>query len=254
MIRRAFRFAVSLPVRLFKLSLFAAALAGGGFLALAAFHERVDGSGVPATEERYVGAVTEVTLSGVGDLTIVQADVPSLSVTADDNVLPLLETETSGGKLTLRTRSNCSISPKTRIAYTLAVPRLEHLTVSGAGNARVERLAGERLTVKVSGAGNATLREVSCPAVSLHLSGAGHATLAGTAEKVTIRLSGAGDVDAAALQAKAVDAQVSGAGTAKVWAADELKARVSGSGSVKYKGAAKVEKKVSGAGSVKPLN
>lgn len=254
MIRRAFRFAVSLPVRLFKLALFAAALAGGGFLALAAFHESVEGSGVPFTEDRYVDAVTEVSLTGTGDLTILQGDVPSLSVTADDNILPLLETESSGNKLTLGTKFNTSITPKTRIAYTLTVPNLRQISVSGAGNVRVERVATDNLTVKVSGAGNAKFGEVTCSSLTLNLSGAGHATFAGTADKLTVRLSGAGEIDAAALQAKAADVQVSGAGTVKVWATGELKARVSGAGSVKYKGTPKVEPRVSGAGSVKPLN
>lgn len=253
MICRACRFALSVPRRLFRLSLFAAALAGGGFLALATFHETVDGSGVPGTEERYVGPVTEVVLTGVGDLTITQGDVPSLTVTADDNLLPLLETETSGRRLTLRTRSDYTVRPKTKITYTLTVPNLEQLSVSGAGVARAERLAGDKLEVKVSGAGHVTLREAIYPTLSVSLSGAGRATVGGAAEKATLRISGAGEIDAAGLRTKAADVQVSGAGEAKVWATDELKARVSGAGHVKYKGDPKVEKRASGAGSVKPL-
>lgn len=253
MIRRAFRLAVSVPRRLFKFTLFAAALAGGGFLALAAFHETVDGSGVPATEDRNVGSIRDVELSGVGELTITQGDVPALSVTADDNILPLLETETSGRKLTLRTKSDYSLRTKTKIAYALTVPNLEQLTVSGAGNARAEKLTGDRLAVRLSGAGTVTLREDSHKSLTLTLSGAGHATLGGTAESVTLKVSGAGDIDAASLQAKAADVQVSGAGTVRLWATDELKARVSGAGGVRYKGSPKVEPRVSGAGSVKPL-
>ncbi len=95
--------------RAFKLFMFASAIGLGGMIAWGTFHETVTGSGVPATEERSVGAVTEVILSGVGNLTVVQGEVPGLSVTADDNVLPLLETETSGRKLTIGTKTGYSI-------------------------------------------------------------------------------------------------------------------------------------------------
>ena len=78
--------------RVIKFGLLASALVGGGLLALGTTaRETIDGSGVPATEPRDVGDVTEVVLSGVGDLTIVPGDFPTLSVTADDNVLPAVQ-------------------------------------------------------------------------------------------------------------------------------------------------------------------
>jgi hypothetical protein len=239
--------------RLLKLVLFASAVGLGGMVAWAVFRPTVDGSGNAATEDRQVGDVTAVVLSGVGDLTVVQGEVPGLSVTADDNILPLIETETSGRKLTISTKSHYNLRPKTKITYTLTVPKLEKVTVSGAGNVKAEKLTADNLTFTLSGAGNMTLREVTCKTLTVTLSGAGNATVSGTAEKVTATISGAGDIDAAALKAASVEVKVSGAGDATVWATDELKARVSGAGSIKYKGTPKVEQKVSGAGSIKPM-
>jgi hypothetical protein len=240
--------------RAIKFVLFGSALVGGGILALATTaRETVDGSGVPATEERPVGDVTDVTLSGIGELTVVQGLVPSLSVTADDNVLPALETEKVGNKLTIHTRSRTSIRPKTKIAYTLTVPQLETITVSGAGNVRTEKYLGNALTVKLSGVGNAHLRDVNVKALTVNLTGAGTARASGSTDKLTLRLSGAGDIEAAGLKAASADVQISGAGNATVWAADELKARVSGAGNIKYKGAPRLEQKVSGAGSIRSI-
>jgi hypothetical protein len=239
--------------RVCKLVLFASALGFGGLLAAAIFRETVVGSGNPATEDRAVGAVTEVSLSGVGNLTLKEGDVPALSVAADDNILPLIETETSGKKLTIRTKSGVNLRPNGPINYTLTVPKLEKLSVSGAGNATAERLTGENLTVKLSGAGNATLRYVTCKSLSLTLSGAGNAKVAGTAEQTTMKISGAGEIDAAGLKTASAVVEVSGAGNASVWATDELKVKVSGAGDVKYKGSPKIEQRVSGAGSVKPI-
>jgi hypothetical protein len=238
----------------FKLVLFASALGVGGWLAVATARETIDGSGAPATEERDVGDVSEVVLSGVGDLTVVPGEFAALSVTADDNVLPALETESANGKLTLRTRSRTTLRPKTKIAYTLTVPRLDAITVSGAGNVKSTRLDADTLTVKLSGAGNVHLNNLTCKALALNVSGAGTAHLAGATEKLTMRLSGAGGIEAAGLKASSADVQVSGAGNATVWAADELKARVSGAGGVRYKGVpGSVEQKVSGAGRIRPL-
>ncbi|MBP3960107.1 DUF2807 domain-containing protein [Gemmata sp. G18] len=235
-----------------KHSLYVAALGFGGMVAWAVSRPTVEGSGNSVTEERSIGPVSEVTLSGVGDVVIKQGDVASLRVTADDNILPLLVSESNGNKLRLSTRSS-SMRPKTKIAYVVTVPQLDALTVSGAGNVTVEKLTGDDLKVKLSGAGTATLREVTYKELALDLSGAGKATATGTATRTTFKLSGAGKIDATGLQAVSADVRVSGAGHANVWAARELKANVSGAGGVKYKGTPQLEQKVSGAGSVRPL-
>src|SRR5262245_44045700 len=51
----------------------------------------VDGSGTPKTETRAVKDFTAISFSGVGKVIIEQTGTESLSVTADDNILPLLE-------------------------------------------------------------------------------------------------------------------------------------------------------------------
>lgn len=240
--------------RLFRFSLFASALAIGAAIGCAVFN-RVEGSGTAATDDREIGKdVTEVVLSGVGDLTVVKSDTPALRVTADDNLLPLIETVTSGNKLTIRTKSGHSLAPKTPITYTLFVPNLTKLDVSGAGNAIAEGLTGDDVSIKVSGAGNITIQKAECKNFTVTLSGAGNATLSGSTTKLTVKVSGAGDVKAADLKAAAADVQISGAGDATIWATDELKARVSGAGDVKYKGSPRVEQKVSGAGSISAMN
>ncbi len=239
--------------RAIKLVMFASALGFGALLALAVNRESVEGSGTPATEERDISPdITSVSLSGTGDLTIVPGSTPSLSVTADDNVLPLLETETDGGKLTISTKSRVSLRPKTKISYTLTVPRLSAISVSGAGNVTAQQLTTGALTVKLSGAGTANLSNVACKSLTLNLSGAGSAKLSGTTERLTVKLSGAGDIDGAGLKATAADVQISGAGHANVWATEELKARVSGAGDVRYKGSPRLEQRTSGAGRIRP--
>jgi hypothetical protein len=239
--------------RAIKLCVYVGALGCGAMVAVAVALPRVEGSGVPATEERDIAPITHISFSGTGTLTVVQSDYASVKVTADDNILPYLKTETKDGKLVLRGPSSWSLRPKTKIEYVVSVPKLEALTLSGTCTAAVEKFHGEELTVKLSGAGTLALRDVTFQSLNADLSGAGKLTATGSAVRTKLKLSGAGQIDAAALRTSFTDVTVSGAGTATVWAAIDLKARVSGAGGVKYKGSPGIEQKVSGAGRVRPV-
>jgi hypothetical protein len=236
-------------VRLAIVALLVAPLAG-----CSALMEPVVGSGVSATAGRAVGDVKEVSLTGIGELMILQGEKPGLMVTADDNVLPLLETDSDDDKLKIRIKSGFAVTTKTPITYTLTVRRLEKLSLSGAGTAIADRLAGGTFTLKVSGSGGVTIRDLSVEKLAADLSGSGTATVAGTADKFTASVSGSGGIDASLLKARTADVTVSGSGSVAAWPADALKARVSGSGSVRYKGSPKVDQKTSGSGRVKPAS
>lgn len=230
-----------------------AALGVGAALALGFACESVDGSGAPATEARDVGHVADVSLSGVGELVIVPGQECALTVTADDNVLPHLVSESANGKLKLGTRSLVSLRTKTKIVYTLTVPQLSAVSVSGAATVRSERLDADELALELSGASKAHINNLTCRKLKMELSGASTARLAGSADRITARQSGATTADTVGLKAQTADLRLSGASTATVWAADELTARASGASGVRFKGAPKVERKTSGASRVRPL-
>lgn len=236
--------------RAFKFMLYSSALGLGAVIALATFHETVEGSGVPTTEDRPVGPVTQISLSGDGNLTIIQGNTPSLSVTTDDNLLHLIETESSGNRLAIRSRSGYSLRPKGPINFTLTVPHIEKIDVTGSGRVQCEKLTGESPAIRLTGSGNASFRQVACKTLSVTISGSGAASIGGTAEKFKLRISGSGDIDASELRAASADVQVSGSGTAAVWATSDLKVRVSGSGDVKYKGSPKLDQKLRGSGKI----
>ena len=239
--------------RLLRLGAYAIAIVVGGFIGCGLMGDPVVGSGTAKSEMRMVGEVTEVVLAGVGDLEVIQAEKPSLTVSADDNILSFLESQTSGGKLTLQVKSGTILSPKSPIKFTLAIKSLTKLTVSGSGNASVNGVPGEDVELNVSGAGNITFKALDVRGLTLTLSGAGNATLAGNAQTLTAKVSGAGDIHATDLRTKSAEVTISGAGNVTLWATDALKARVSGAGDIRYKGSPTVDQKVSGAGSIKSL-
>src|SRR5262249_20664375 len=82
----------------------------------------VIGSGKAQTISRPVAGFTQISLEGQGALTIQQTGTDSLTIEADDNILPLLTSEVSNDRLTLGTKYNFPFHfmfPRTPITYRL---------------------------------------------------------------------------------------------------------------------------------------
>lgn len=188
------------------------------------------GSGQLKTESRSVSGFHAVTLAAAGEMTITQSGMESLSITAEDNLLPLITTEVSGGTLRIAAQPGTLVRPTRPIHYVLTVTRLDTLTLSGAGI--------------ITGSG------LTADALRVTLSGAGKLTLSGTAAQQEVLLSGAGLYDASTLQTSTAKVTVSGLGSARVNVRDALDATVSGAGSIVYFGSPSVTQHVTGPGSV----
>jgi hypothetical protein len=184
------------------------------------------------TETREVSGFTRVKLSGVGALRIAQTGTESLTISAEDNLLPLLTSEVVDGTLTLGMKQgNILLRPTRPIIFTLTVRDLESIQLSGAGTV-------EAVNLRTS-------------ALSVALSGAGDMTLSGAAQSQTLSISGAGHYKAKDFQTSSTEIKISGAGDATVSASETLDAAVSGAGSVTYYGSPRVTQRITGIGSIK---
>ncbi len=213
----------------------------------------VTGSGHSSSETRNVSNLNSVQLSGLGDLRITQGDTESLTVEAEDNLLPLITTEMQGRTLVIGLQKNTSIVPTQPIRYDLTLISLKGLTLSGAGNISADQLKADSLSITTSGAGNINLAKLQVSSVTARISGAGSLTLAGQASEESVTLSGLGNYSAGDLQCQTGSVTLSGAGNATVWTQSALDVRISGAGSVGYYGSPKVTQNVTGAGSVRSL-
>ena len=189
------------------------------------------GSGVTKSEDRPIRDITEIHVGSAGTLTVKISDKESLTVKADDNILPLLKSEVAGGKLTLGLANNTSVQTKTPIDYIVEVKSLDGLHLSGATTAKVTGLDGKTLKVTLSGASKATLQ--------------------GKVASLSLDASGASKIEAAELACKSARVHLSGASNATVSADDSLDAHADGASTVTYIGEPKVTQKTSGASSVK---
>ena len=189
-----------------------------------------DASGSVAVEPRDVSGFDEVELSGIGNLSIRQTGTESLSVEAEEDVLPKIRTEVVNNRLIIGPEPNTSIRTTEPIDYDLTVEDLQALTLSGSGNIDA--------------------RDISTDMLRIDISGSGDIAASGRADAQKISISGSGTYRAEDLESDRVEIDVEGAGSAVVNVSDALDARVTGTGSVEYVGDPAVEQDVSGAGRV----
>lgn len=190
------------------------------------------GSGTAKTETRNVSGFTGVTFSGIGTLNIAETGTESLTVSADDNLLPRLTSTVANGTLTLGVKPGNAIHPTKPIVYTLTVKNLNNMTLSGAGTVKATNITTNALNVLLSGAGNMTI--------------------SGSAPSQTALVSGVGNYNARNFPTDTAQMTISGAGNATITVNKSLTAIVSGAGSVTYYGSpTQVTKTISGVGSVK---
>ena len=212
----------------------------------------VSGSGAIVTETREVSDFDRVSVSGAGNLKLIQGDEESLTIVADDNFMPLIQSEVTGGHLRIGPR-NVSLRPTQAIQYTLKLRTLKGLDLSGSLRASAEKITAEVFESGVSGSGRLRIENLEADQVSIRISGSGDVYLAGTALEQQTRISGSGGYDGAGLKSRNAEVTISGSGGATLQVSEELNARISGSGSVKYYGSPKVTQHVSGSGKIRSL-
>lgn len=188
------------------------------------------GSGNVVSEPRPVAGFDLVRLSGSGNLLVEQTGAESLTIEAEDNILPLLRSDVENGVLILGLRPGVGIVTHKPIVFKLTVKELKGIDASGSGSIDVKGLDTDRFDFEGSGSMQAVV--------------------AGRAQEQDVSMSGSGKYNGEALTSRSASVNVSGSGDVVVNASDALDAQVSGSGNVRYVGNPSVTEKVSGSGSV----
>ena len=202
------------------------ALAGGCLS-----RDEVQGSGNVISEPRSVSGINVVELSGDTKLDIEQTGTESLTITADDNILPLLKSEVRDGRLRLGEQTRFNNEAELRIRYKLTVKDLSAIGLSGDGRIEAKNIAANRLKVSISGDG--VIRA------------------AGSAESQDISISGDGTYEGAELSSKSAEVHISGDARSTVAVSEQLDVNISGDGTVEYVGDPAVTKNIAGDGSVR---
>ncbi len=204
------------------------------------------GSGNLRSENRETDSFSSIELQGIGDLYVSQGP-QSLRIEAEDNILPVLRTDVSGGKLTIST-TTC-ITPRQSIKIYASSPEVNGLYLSGSGNIIcLSPIHTDSIDLGMSGSGGINLN-VDCKDLSMSISGSGSAMLQGNATDSNVNIRGSGSMHGYDLATDRSAITTSGSGQAEVNVRDELDTRISGSGGVHYRGnPSKINQQVSGSG------
>lgn len=197
------------------------------------FGSKIHGSGNIVTKNRNVGEFKAIEIGGILNVEIVQAEKYSVTVEADDNILPTIITEVDDG--VLRIWSESKFKSAHGVVIRVSAPSIEELETSGVSRASFSSINGDLLRVNTSGASKVSLE--------------------GTIKNLELDMSGASGVNAADLTANHASVGGSGASSARVEVVSFLEADLSGASSVNYKGnPAELKKSVSGGSSVTKID
>lgn len=193
----------------------------------------VQGSGNLVTIKRHVTyPFTKLAISIPADVQVqFGKNSGDLSITFDDNLVPLVKTDAINGTLKIYTDKSISSGQSAKI--TINADHLKGVDISGIGSVNAPNLKEDEFNVTVSGAGN--------------VSGSGKA------DDVAVRMSGTGNVKLSDVTAQAISVMISGAGNVEVGSSDSMEVNISGAGNVKYKGSPAIEQHITGVGTVSKM-
>jgi hypothetical protein len=213
----------------------------------------VQSSGVLKTETRPVKDIERVSLRGTGDLTIIQGNEEGLTIEADENLLPYIETTMQGRELVISLKNNISLNITNKIHYTLKVKNLNRVSVSGSGNVDADKLNVGDLALEVTGSGDMKIADLQAKNLTTRISGAGNFELKGKVQSQDATITGSGNYNAGDLQSSEAKLTISGAGNMTTWATDKMDVHITGFGNINYYGKPSLTQSISGGGGVKSL-
>ena len=211
----------------------------------------VTGKGDVTQEDRSVSGFNSLEINGLGDVTVELGNEESLTIEAEENLLPYLETYVRGSTLVIEIEDGRTIIPTKPVKFYLTVVSLEKVSVSGLGNISLPELEADQFSIDISGAGNIEIDALYADSFRATMSGLGDLNVnAGQVSSQTVTISGSGKYSADELDSDNATISISGLGSATVRASQFLKVTISGSGNVNYYGSPQVDSEISGVGNL----
>jgi len=210
--------------------------------------QRIIGSGNQISEERSASGVSRVELAVPVDLEIKQGSIEGLTLTGDDNVLPVLLTNVSGGRLTIRYKPGVEVRTNQRPQITLTVQDLRGLQLSSSGYVKVDSLKTGDFDLTLSSSGDIDIQGLQADKVNSHLSSSGNISLQGTADQLELDVSSSGSFQAGELKVQEADVNLTSSGEVTLWVVNDLRANISSSGNILYYGKPTVRESLSSSG------
>jgi hypothetical protein len=214
----------------------------------------IKGEGETLSEKRTLNEFNAINLPLNAEVIFVQDSLYFLEVTAQKNILPILETKVNNNTL------NMDFSRKVwkyqKIKMSLHAPNIAKITISGDGQIEVNNtLNRETLDLDISGSGNVSIATLSVQNLTAKISGSGKITVSsGNALRENFSVSGSGEILTEFLDCEKADVNISGSGQIRLKCSQSLNVNISGSGHVLYRGKPAVNASITGSGKLDQLD
>jgi hypothetical protein len=217
--------------------------------------EFTTGSGKEVNVARKIGAFSVLRVDSSVDVNAHQGATPSVTVHADDNIEPLVETVVEGDALVVRLKKGSGFRTSHRVAVDVVFTSLSASQQHGSGDLHIDAIAGPKFESSISGSGDLHIDNAKVGSFALSIAGSGDVAISGSADDAHFAVAGSGDINAGSFAVRHVVASISGSGDAHLNATESIDARVAGSGDITYSGHPHdVSRRVSGSGSIEASN
>ena len=194
----------------------------------------VKGSGHQVTESHKVDDFTAIKISGGFKVNLKQDSSKTVTITADDNLLKYIRSESDGNVLKIYTKKNFCGSGE--IIINIGVKNLERIDGSGAVDFHSDgKLNTKDLAIKLAGAGKVDL-DLTAANVTTDGSGSTEIDLKGQATSNRVDLTGNGDMHAFDFVVGTYDIHTTGASDCEINVLNSLNVNTTGASDIKYKG------------------
>ena len=176
---------------------------------------QVKGNGNLASEMRKLSNFRAIEISiGYDKIRVNCGEEPSIHISGDENILPLITTRISKG--VLKIESDSTFETKADSEIIINIKSLKDFTFDGVGKTVINNLNEDKFTCNINGVGSCELK--------------------GKVESFYVSVNGVGSVNAKQLIADDVVANLNGVGSVKLYAKNSLNASVNGVGGLTYFG------------------
>jgi len=191
----------------------------------------VHGSGHRVDQERKLAAFSAIHLQLPANVTVVVGEPASITLSGDDNLLALVETNVENGRLVIDRQRGKRPRFRNGLDIRIGTPDLSRFDVEGSGDVEIQNVDADNFRVSIEGSGDVVA--------------------SGRADYLEAKIEGSGDMKLERLAAREAAVSIEGSGDIRVHVESSLRYSIEGSGDIRYDGSPHVSGGISGSGSVR---
>lgn len=206
-----------------------------------AWKKQLKGSGNVQTENRQVKNFDRIKVTQGIQVVLIQGNYKDLQVSADDNILPYLKTETEGNTLKIYIEENINIQKATEKSVHVIAPRIVEIKATTSASVRGSGpWQFSQLEIDVTTSASVGL-EVEAVKIQANATTSGHINLEGKTKELKASLTTSAGLSASSLEARFAEIRATTAAQAEINVTEELEYSLTTGADLLYKGNPRIE-------------